>query len=274
MEPSAVSPGESLRLAGTGFAPGTQVYVMGPWFESLEVIDSAGGFVATHVIPDGAEPGEHVVVVTADEPEEYRFEAPFTVLRAQTPAPTVVFDPDPVLPGGTLHISGSGFAAAEVQLASTWFQGLVTVDTTGGFAADFLIPAQAEPGPVELSVTLIEPTFPDEPTGYAFTYTVAEPPAVETPVVTVSPSAVLPGQTMLVEGSGFPPSMPMWVGTDWTVGLEMSDADGNVSAALAIPQDAAPGDYEITISSYNDHVPEPEFSYSYSFTVLSWSQQP
>ncbi|WP_125777148.1 choice-of-anchor G family protein [Antribacter gilvus] len=256
VDPATVEQGGTTTVTGSGYTPDSTVTVQltdaagNPVGAPISApTDATGAFTTPLTVPADAAPGDFTVVgtdVTTGTPAE----APLTVVAATTPAITV--DPTSVVPGACTVVTGSGYApnsVVTIQLtdaagAPVGAPVMVTTDGTGAFTTDLCVPTDAVPGDFAVVGT-------DETGGSAETPLTVVPAAI-TPVLTVDPAEVAPGQTTVVTGSGYTP--------DSTVTVQLTDAAGNpvgepISAPtdatgafttpLTVPVDAVPGDFTV-----------------------------
>ncbi|GAA2762929.1 hypothetical protein GCM10010103_19700 [Streptomyces paradoxus] len=155
LKPSTLSVGESTTATASGFRPGEIVnFYLGPWGHSgsyaQETANASG--VAVARLGEGwglAEPGgvyRVTAVVTASRREahaelRYEKEKPTGPLTAQA-------SPDPVAPGGTVTVTGGGFAPnRNVQYSSDLFPGnATTASETGSIEFSATVPTDAAAG--------------------------------------------------------------------------------------------------------------------------------
>lgn len=166
VEPGSAYPGDTVSVVGQGFPAGVPVTVQlrdaegNAVGEPITVTpDEACGFITELVVPEDAEPGDHVVEA---EPEDGSggAEAPLEILDPGTNPPgectdpTITADPTSVVAGDEVMITGTGFpagATVTVQLFDTEGNKIgdpvtVTVGDDCGFETPITVPEGTPPG--------------------------------------------------------------------------------------------------------------------------------
>jgi LPXTG-motif cell wall-anchored protein len=167
VEPSAAYPGDTVSVVGQGFPAGVPVAVQlrdaegNPVGDAVMVTpDEACGFITDLVVPEDAEPGDHVVEAEPEDGSEGA-EAPLEILAPGTNPPgdectdpTIVADPTVVEAGDEVTVTGTGFpagATVTVQLKDTQGNNIgdpvtVEVDEDCGFTTPITVPEGTPPG--------------------------------------------------------------------------------------------------------------------------------
>lgn len=248
--PPTVAAGETLAVTGTGFTPGATVSVTltgpgGAVVGPVEVTASAtGDLIANLPIPATATPGTYTV--TATDPS-----GAVATGATWVGAPEIALDPPRLLPGDSTTVTGEGYLPGEqVTIELTGADGATvgdpvtaTADVGGAFTADLPVPADTDPGLYTATATGEESQFYAEWLGLW---------VMPSPTVTV-PAQVEAGATLPVTGRGFAPNEPVTItvtGPDGTVIATVqatADQNGNVSASVPVPADAAAGTYTVGV---------------------------
>jgi LPXTG-motif cell wall-anchored protein len=167
VEPSAAYPGDTVSVVGQGFPAGVPVAVQlrdaegNPVGDAVMVTpDEACGFITDLVVPEDAEPGDHVVEAEPEDGSEGA-EAPLEILPPGTNPPgdectdpMIVADPTVVEAGDEVMVTGSGFPAGAnvtVQLKDTQGNNIgdpvtVKVNDDCGFETPITVPEGTPPG--------------------------------------------------------------------------------------------------------------------------------
>jgi PKD repeat protein len=244
VSPAGQSAGGTVTLSGSGFAPSSSMTFT---FDGATVTtnpstvttDGSGSFFnVTFSVPAGASVGSHTVVATDGSTD-----------TASTPlnVDSLSVSPSGESAGGTVTVSGSGFAADSPMTFTfdgttvTTDPASVTSDGSGNFSnVTFSVPDAASAGAHTVSTT-------DESNDIAST-----PLNVDS--LSVSPSGQSPGGTATLSGSGFAPGSPVTVKFDDTTQSTIpasvtADSGGNFSnVTFSIPNGASVGPHTVSAS--------------------------
>ncbi|XBH21517.1 hypothetical protein V5R04_15105 [Jonesiaceae bacterium BS-20] len=140
--------------------------------------------------------------------------------------------------GQELTAQTSGWEPADVELGYQWF---VDGEPVAGATDSTFVPSGEHAGKdVTVEVTATKP-------GYTPESVESDPVTVAVPSVVVGPDTVKPGENVIVEGEGFAPGEEVEITVTPggpTVTVE-ADEDGNITATVPVPEDAADGDYTV-----------------------------
>lgn len=166
VEPSSAYPGDTVSVVGQGFPAGVPVVVQlrdaegNPVGDAVTVTpDEACGFITDLIVPEDAEPGDHVVEAEPEDGSEGA-EAPLEILPPGTNPgdectdPAIVADPTMVEAGDEVMVTGTGFPAGAnvtVQLQDTAGNNIgdpvtVAVNEDCGFETPITVPEGTPPG--------------------------------------------------------------------------------------------------------------------------------
>ncbi|PRA00232.1 hypothetical protein CQ017_04160 [Arthrobacter sp. MYb224] len=301
VDPTAIDPGQSTNVTGTGFTPAGDVQIQltdaegNPVGEAITVpADEAGNLPETALpVPADATPGEYNVVAT-DVTTGTPVQGPLTVNDpGQTPEPgngiigdTVFADANangiqdageagvPNVTVNLLDASGTAVPNEDGTPRSTTSddQGKYSFGElpAGEYIVEFVAPEgsvfapanqgdddavdsdAAENGRTEVvALTAEAPTTDTVDAGLVADD--AENP--DTPSITVDPTEVPAGDETTVTGEGFQPDSTVTIQLEDAEGNPVGDpieapvdAEGNFTNALPVPEDAAPGDYQVVVT--------------------------
>jgi hypothetical protein len=239
LNPTSGPPGTSISVSGANFLAAASGFV---WFDTdgdfivdpgepsvAVTTDAAGAFTATLTVPTVA---SGIYNVRADIPSGGAVEAyaPFTVTSVITLSLTSGS------PGTSVTVTGSGFAASTIYRVyfdidgdSVWDSGEPYDDETstavGTFTATLTVPTVAA-GTYYIRA---DDTWTSAPAVASATFMVV------IPAITVSPTAVAPGQIITVSGTGFTPGASglVWLDTDGDSAIDLGEPSISVTADAA-----------------------------------------
>ncbi|GAA2229441.1 hypothetical protein [Streptomyces indiaensis] len=160
LNPTTVRAGEATTATASGFRPGEIVDIwMGPWGHSGSYAHekaNASGVAVGRLGEDWGEPGsiQGVRAVGTESGRQAHAELRYEKEKPTGPL-TAQASPDPVAPGGTVTVTGSGFAPRRaVQYSSDLFPGNATsASGTGSIEFTATVPADATAGDYVLHLT-------------------------------------------------------------------------------------------------------------------------
>ncbi len=223
--PSPVLPGGQVTIQGTYFGntPGTvTVGNSSGWYSATVTNWSDGQVQAT--VPVWAQSGLIYLTTAAGAPSNW------TPLTIATPnIQTVTSSPSPVLPGGQVTIQGTYFGntpgTVTVGNSSGWYSATVTNWSDGQVVAT--VPVWAQSGWIYLTTAV-------GASSNATPLTVATP-SIQT--VTSSPSPVLPGGQVSIQGTYFgntPGTVTVGNSANWYSATVTNWSDGLVQATVPV----------------------------------------
>jgi hypothetical protein len=243
--PPAGAPGATITLQGTGYGANETIQVTFNGGTLTIATNGQGAFQATVTIPTSAGAGNVFQVYAFGTRSRVLQVEPITVISA-VPAPRISVQPTTVDQGGSVQVSGSGFAGGEtVQLFLAGSASVATVTTNGSGAfanATLSVPAFVNPGQQQVvaygvssrlvASALISVTQP------------APPPAT----LTVQPTTANPGGLVLVSGRGFAANEPVSVSFMGKVVLVVTtDGSGTfTNFGFTVPVNATAGTFAVT----------------------------
>lgn len=261
--PQSGTDGTAVTLTGSGFA--TTHTITLTYSDAIGVLttlpqtattDATGAFTATSNVPAGAAAGHGSFSATDGSTTQ---SAAFDVRPVGT---AIGVTPNSGLPGSTITITGTGFAANQ-PFTLTFTQGTtVTVlasatgpTTSGGqFTKSVTIPGNAVAG----TATITASDTDNNSAGAAFTVVRNGAPAVG-----VAPSLAPPGSTITVTGTNFAANSPITLtfgqNTTSTVlisGTATTNSSGAFTNTVTVPTSAVTGTATITAtdSAHNEGV--------------------
>ena len=204
VSPSSAVAGQEVTVEGTGFntAADNQLKTLTVGGESQTDLSnrnavadydvlSGGRIVISFDVPDGVTHGSKTIQVTDDDGRVG--EVSLTV-----PKPTITLDPAESRRGTTVSVSGTGFPANENIMVDygPGEDGIATGRTgdTGNFSASFVIPSDATIG----GEVKVKASFGGDDYSAEATHTVPDK------AITVTPDVVQSGDTVEIDGTGFP----------------------------------------------------------------------
>jgi len=258
--PTSGPPYSVVASAGSGFAPDSPIvftldseYAASDcWTDGTGSFPGTSGTPCTFVVPEapnGEEGGQNVVAVDTHLDQAT---ASFTV------TPEIMLLPSQGPVGATFTVNGSGFSvfpsAAVVDFDGSEFAPAggsdcnfngpqITLDLNGGFICTFTVPQSATAGANEVQG---DDTFSGDLTSVqTFTLIV--------PTVAMSVSSGLPGDSLVLKGTGFTPGYAVtpWFGsTAYTCAKATVTVqkDGSFTCTLTVPS-VAPGSYTVSVST-------------------------
>lgn len=272
-----IAPGSVLHLYGAGFAANEPITLTAPNNLSFTISADGGGTFAVDVpIASGVGGGLHHVYVQGTA--SGRFGVAVFYVVGSTGQPTATVAPNPVMPGGSLSVSGTGFGAGErveVFVYGGATTGVAAASSAGTFGPlSIAVPAGVTSGSVvvraygtsthrytEVAVTVAQaqPTAVATATATA-TATPPAPtatmaPATVVPLVGVNPPTVSSGARTIVSGSGFVPSEQVIVRLNGMLEASITaDPGGNFGGLLlTIPFGLTPGGYTVTATGVSSN---------------------
>lgn len=242
VSPASAAPGASVSIIGVGYVPGELVTVTldGTAVSAAVIAGPDGTFVVTVTVPADAAAGDYTVTGSAPSGTA---SAPLVVEdAAPVYDPSIVVAPDEVAAGGTITVTGSGFAPGETVLVEVGTASAsVVAGPDGRFSLELELPGGIEPG-----------TYPVTATGAvsgtaSATVTVAPEPGIPAydPVIVASPGTVAPGDEVTVAGTGFAPSEIVTVSLGSVSVQVQAGPDGAFTVAITVPDGTADGDWTI-----------------------------
>ena len=255
-DPDEVLPGDETTITGTGYTPDSTATVQlvdgdgNPVGDSVEVTtDETGAFVLDAIVQSDTPPGDYTVVGT-DDTTGTPAEAPLTVLDPSGLTPSLVNDPEEVVPGESTDTTGEGFtpdSTVTVQLTDPDGNPVgdpivVDTDEDGAFTTPVTVPEDAAPGDYTVVGT-------DDTTGATadapLTVTDDGSGGPDVPAITADPAEVpAGGATTTVTGENFTP--------EGMVTLYLQDADGNVLGEPEPFPAEADGTFEMVLNVPDD----------------------
>jgi hypothetical protein len=261
LNPSILRPGGTVVATGSGFVPGTTVHVSVtiPRQNASTVTLSKdvtagdhGAFTVSLTLPTKTSPGVYAV---AAHDAVGNFNAS-TKLTA-TLKPVIAVLPNSILPGQSVAVNGSGFAAnttVTLTVVIPLYGGgnhtasqNVQTDSVGNFSTHLSIPGQAAAGAVTIVAT--------GPNGQSKAAISIQHIAAR---IAVSPTPIRPGSNITVTGSGYPAGDHVSI----SVAVKLSngsskvltiaataDSHGKFTTSLSIPGDVAAGAYTAVAKS-------------------------
>ena len=278
---SSVRPGQSTTVTGYGFVPNSVVAV------TLNVADNNGNTVTATRTPTTSYNGTFSVSIalpTKMRTGLYKVTAvdstgKFTASHqlAVSLQPAVQLSPATVHPGQTVKVVGGGYSANATITVSVTFAlyggGAKTVTTTahtgpkGNFATSITVPGRAAAG--AYSVTAGGPNA-QEHAQLVVSHVGA--------AIALSTSSVMPGSNLIIRGFGYPAgdkvdiSAPVQTTSGAATTLNTSataGSNGQFSATLHIPSDAASGSYTVTAASESTgRAPTARFSVTFNPSIV------
>ncbi|WGD38519.1 GH92 family glycosyl hydrolase [Lysinibacter sp. HNR] len=196
--------------------------------------------------------GDYTVTVTANDGEKSTATTLIaSVLEASLFAPELSLSPGVVSPGDVTTVSGIGFAPGEnveVMLSSTpEISVRATTDPSGAFNTALTVPSDAVDGAYPINA------IGDISATAAYTTLIVQaPPVVITdPQLTVSTDTLRPGDTLIVNGTGYAPGEQVNAvlhSTPITLATITANGDGVFSASITIPVDTEYGDHTLVFT--------------------------
>lgn len=190
-------------------------------------------------------PGTYPVTVTVDDGTTSASAVVPVVVEAAEPeyAPEIAVDPATVVAGGTVSVTGTGFAPAEAVTVTVGPLAPVaaTTDGSGTLTALVTVPTDSATG-----------TYPVTALGavsaVAATATLLVTAAPAPPVLTASVASAEPGQTLEVRAAGFSPGEVLAVelhSDPVLLGTATVDSAGNAVLAVTVPLDTTVGEHTL-----------------------------
>lgn len=260
--PSA-SPGGSIQLRGSGFAPGETVTLTEPNLTFTISADGNGRFTVNLPILGNVDLGLHRVYAQGVQSGLFGVQV-FQVITQPTQPPAVVVAPGTVAQGQPIAVSGSGFApgeTVEVFVAGGAVAAMTTATANGSFGPLPLpIPASVGTGGhsvraygtssfryAESGVTVV-PAQQATPT--ATPTPLPSPTPVLNPAISLNPASLSPGAQTVVSGSGFFPGETVLIRFNGNLqnGVTTSAAGDFSGVLVSVPVGTAAGTYAITAS--------------------------
>ncbi|HWE63557.1 MAG TPA: hypothetical protein VHB98_17730, partial [Chloroflexota bacterium] len=245
--PPAAAPGLTIALHGSGYVANEGIQVTFNGSTRLVATDGSGAFTASVTIPATAGVGNVFQVYTYGTRSHVLQVAPLTVINA-LPAPRISAQPIPVNRGGSVQVSGSGFAAGEtidLYLAANASVATATANGSGAFAGVSVpVPAFLTPGQQTLMAYGVSSRLVA-----AAQITVTQPPP-QPAAITVSPLTANPGSLVLVSGKGFTAREPVHVSFAGKVVLVVTanDAGNFADFGFTLPVSAGAGTFAVIAS--------------------------
>ncbi|MDR3202462.1 MAG: GH92 family glycosyl hydrolase, partial [Bifidobacteriaceae bacterium] len=263
------APGDTLTVAGTGFAPSERVRVQfttAPAIAQTVTASASGAFSTTLEIPDWTSGGTYPVTALGEVSNVLASESVVVFPRKTDPALTLAASASTGLIGTPVTLT----AAIDVNILGSiefWDGatplGAAAVDSDG--VAELTTAPFTVAGAHSLTARYSGDTFYNSTVSNAVDYLVTKP--VYTPSITVGGGGnVNQGANLTLTGTGFAPSEAVTVtfSPDFGVtGHANASASGAVNLGIAIPMDTAPRAYTITATGA-----ESEASASGSVTVV------
>lgn len=230
---STINPGGTITVTGTGFAAGAPVTLTLNGTTVTATADSNGTF--TQPITAPLTPGAYTLTVQ-DQKTGQSTSATVTV---NTPALSIT-TPMPVLPNGTITVTGTNFPANSTVSLSAAGGPVVTVstDANGTFKNPVTLTAPLLSGPFTITATA-PGISPITATG-----------TVATPQLSVAaPGTANLGGTVSVSGSNFPASTAVSLSAAGGPSVSvLTDSSGNLPAtAISVP--SAVGQFTVTATA-------------------------
>jgi 5-hydroxyisourate hydrolase-like protein (transthyretin family) len=254
LAPNNAQPGHAITVNGSGFGANVSVTVSatfglyggGTRTVSVKVQTDAQGTLTGHIsIPSNAAAGP--VTIQAQGPNA---RATARLMVNHLPA-AVTVSPASVVPGSTLHVTGSGYLANSkitVSVSITMLDGskktlttTATTDAKGQFAASLQIPGNAKEGSYTVSARA-------QSSGRVRTATVSV--AKLAPSIVAVPPTAVPGTDVTVNGFGFAPGAAVTINLQGSkVGSATANNAGQFLTKVTIPSGEASGSYTLSAAS-------------------------
>lgn len=166
-------------------------------------------------------------------------------------APAISISPGSVAPGGTIQVTGAGFAASSsgssvalcTNLPVTPVCTTIPVSSSGTFTVNVTIPQSIPPGSYQVSVLQVA-----TPAVYA-SFTVVAPTPAPTPTISVSPSSIVPGNQLTISGANWPASSQVQVCSavpGYGCQAIATSASGTFQVLTTIPASTPSGGYSVS----------------------------
>lgn len=253
LQPTTVLPGGSTTVSGSGFGISVPVMVTASvpvrtgGSQTVSVSAYTGGtgsFSARLTVPNDAAPGPVSVTAVAGS-ERVANTLTIGALTGQ-----VTISPVQAPPGGTVTVSGSGFAPGDRITVS------VPVRTRGGASSTLTVAATANGTggfsvPLPIPLTVLGGTYTATARSATTGQAVSAQVVVQhlTPSVRLGPTTALPGTRVTVDGSGFAPDSRLTISLNGvTVGTVTANGAGAFSTAVTVPSAATGGTNTVTVT--------------------------
>lgn len=259
--PDSVMPGETVTVVGGGYPPNTEVTVTytdddGDVIATQAVTtDGDGAFTDTLVVPAGT-PGGDLTVDASDGQDASASGSTTVVLAAFDPE--LVAGPGVVVPGETVTSNLTGYPPnTPITITYTDRDGNIVSTTVAQTDEDGAISNQTFVVPAGTPLGALTVTGADGDGNSASDVVNIAGPDAGDPTIIAGPPTVTPGDTVDVDGSGFPPNTDVTVtptDSDGDVVGELvvrTDGDGSFSGSFVVPVGTAIGPLTIVADDGN-----------------------
>lgn len=248
--------GVTLTVAGLEAEESVEFHFGGPYssmpdLEGEATADTGG--VAEYVVTGGENiyVGTYNVTVRQAESQAAVVYGQFEVTSEDPQVNAYPADPTEdgaVRQGETLIVTGYNVTADATVTMDFGIDGVdavqVETDDSGYFGVEFDVPLTTVLGDKEVTVT-------DNETDAVGTdsYTVAQ---ADEPVIGLDTEQAYPGDDIRVTGAGFSPAAPLEININPTLAEITANDAGAFDTVVTLPENLAPGEYEITVVNQND----------------------
>lgn len=254
--PGTVSPGATVDVEGSGFAPGEQVDIsLGDQTKTVDASEENGAVSAEFTVPEDAEDGAYSILAVG-RTSGAEATATLTVVTETAPptaTTTTLTGPESAPTAGiafTLDVAVAPADAAGQVVVTEGDEIIGSATVTGGSAS---VQVTASAGSHAYTATFV----PDDDelyagsTSAALTVEVREVPATGQPTLELSSDRVVQGASLSLTGAGFAAGEQVEIvlnSEPVLLATVAADANGVLRATVRIPADATPGAHEIVVT--------------------------